>query len=189
MTELLLFAKNIKGITFNLRLWARSSSSSPSFVTAESGEERSILESAVLEFSSVLRVVAVMGEGEERELEPGDLSPGNRLWPGEKRGGSGRDTEESEESEESEETGGWKAEGKDLRMGVSPVIANMGLGSIIIITIIITIIINIIITIIITTIITIIINIIITIIITTIITIITIIIITTIIISPERPGG
>ncbi len=52
-------------------------SSSPSLVTPESGEESSILESAVLEFSSVLRPVT--GEGEDRELEPGDRRPGNRL--------------------------------------------------------------------------------------------------------------
>ena len=90
------------------------SSVSPSLVTPESGEESSILESAVLEFSSVLRPVT--GEGEDRELEPGDRRPGNRLWPGENSGGSGL------------VTGGWKAEGKDLRIGASPGSENIGLG-------------------------------------------------------------
>lgn len=90
------------------------SSVSPSLVTPESGEESSILESAVLEFSSVLR--PVMGEGEDRELEPGERRPGNRLWPGENSGGSGL------------VTGGWNAEGKDLRMGASPGSENIGLG-------------------------------------------------------------
>ena len=66
----------------------------------------------MLEFSSVLR--PVMGEGEDRELEPGERRPGNRLWPGEKSGGSGL------------VTGGWKAEGKDLRMGASPGRENIG---------------------------------------------------------------
>ena len=94
----------------------------------ESGEESSILESAVLEFSSVLR--PVMGEGEDRELEPGERRPGNRLWPGEKSGGSGL------------VTGGWKAEGKDLRMGASPGRENIGLGSIITVIIIIMIVIS-----------------------------------------------
>ena len=100
------------------------SSVSPSFARLESGEERScVLESAVLEFSSVLRP-EVMGEGEDRELEPGDRRLGNRLWPGEKRGGSGL------------VTGGWNAEGKDLRMGASPGSENIGLVIITVIIII-----------------------------------------------------
>ena len=54
-----------------------------------------------------------MGEGDDLE-EVGDIL-GNKLWPGENRDFSDL------------EDGGWNAEGKDFRIGVSPVIENMGL--------------------------------------------------------------
>ena len=55
------------------------------------------------------------GEGEERE-EVGDIL-GKRLWPGEKRDAVLAPLAEV----------GWKAEGKDLRMGRSPDTENIGL--------------------------------------------------------------
>lgn len=63
-----------------------------------------------MQFSSVLMLCP--GEGEERE-DVGDIL-GNRLCPGENSCGALL-------------LGGWKAEGKDLRMGGSPDILNIGL--------------------------------------------------------------
>ena len=66
---------------------------------------------SVFEFSSALPWCP--GEGEERE-EVGDMR-GKRLCPGENSAGGAL------------LHGGWKAEGKDFRMGVSPAMLNIGL--------------------------------------------------------------
>ena len=79
----------------------------------ESSGEDSWSLGSLLEFSSVLRCVVWMGEGEDLE-EVGDIL-GNRLWPGENSDFSDR------------EDGGWNADGKDFNIGVSPVIENIGL--------------------------------------------------------------
>lgn len=69
-----------------------------------------------MEFSSVLPWWP--GDGEDLE-EVGDTL-GKRLWPGEKSAG---------ELDLEEVGGGWNAEGKDFRIGVSPAMLNIGLNA------------------------------------------------------------
>ena len=70
---------------------------------------------SVFEFSSVFP----WWPGEGEDLEDVGETLGKRLWPGENRVG--------EAIEVGFELGGWNADGKDFRIGVSPAMLNIGL--------------------------------------------------------------